>query len=48
MEGTGEIISDLEDGTVEIILSEQLRENRMEKKKERREGESEGVDKSTC
>ena len=33
MEGTGEVITDLEDGTVEIILSEQLRENRMKKKK---------------
>ena len=33
MEGTGEVITDLEDGTVEIILSEQLRENRMKKKR---------------
>ena len=33
MEGTGEIISDLEDGAVEIILSEQLRENRIKKKR---------------
>lgn len=32
-EGTGEVITDLEDGTVEIILSEQLRENRMKKKR---------------